>query len=141
MKKFFALIFVLFMCPTSAFAQLEPFTQSEAFKRYESRHSSELSRLIYLLERFNIPGIEIKIDGNSYPAEVAFPFAKLYLALNYRKERAEVWLQKHCYRSPFTNQVMLGRLPGEKLQPGRDMLFTGLKELREFEKNQKNKKH
>ncbi len=134
MKKFFVILFLISaVFPALAHAELEPLTQSAAFKRYQARPASELSKLIYLLDRFNVPGIEIKIDGNIYPAEVAFPFAKFYLALNYRKERAEVWIQKHCYRSPFTNVIMLGRLPGEAFRPGRDMLFDGLKELRCYE--------
>ena len=129
-----------FVFSTNAFAALPPISESEAFQRYKKRIKTELSRLIYLLERFNSPEMEIKIDGNTYRSEQAFPFAKAFLAVYYRKEKAEVWIQKNCYRSPFTNKVMLGCLKGEKCVPGRDLLLNELKELRLAEQIANSKK-
>ena len=117
----------------TAFAALPPLLESRAFARYKTRIKTDLSKLIYLLDRFNDPQMEIKIDGNTYRSEMAFPFAKAFLAMNYRKEKAEVWIQKYCYRSPFSNQVMLGCLKDEKCMPGRDLLFNELQELRKAE--------
>jgi len=134
MKKSLALFFIVFsFFSASAFAALPPLSESQAFARYKKRIKTELSKLIYLLDRFNDPQMEIKIDGNTYRSEMAFPFAKAFLALNYRKEKAEVWIQKYCYRSPFANQVMLGCLKDEKCMPGRDLLLAELKELRKAE--------
>lgn len=110
-----------------------PMTESRAYQRYQQRNANELSRLIYLMDRFNFQGMEIKIDGAVYQAPSCLPYAKAYLALYYRGEKAEDWIQKHCYRSPFTNDVMLGRLPGEKFRPGRDLLLEELARLRAFE--------
>ncbi len=118
------------MVSTNAFAALPPIGESQAFERYKKRIKTELSKLIFLLDRFNSPEMEIKIDGNTYRAEQAFPFAKAFLAVYYHKEKAEVWIQKYCYRSPFTNQVMLGCIKGEKCVPGRDLLLEELKALR-----------
>ncbi len=117
----------------TAFAELPPLLESQAFARYRTRIKTELSKLIYLLDRFNDPQMEIKIDGNTYRSEMAFPFAKVFLAMNYRKEKADVWIQKYCYRSPFTNQVMLGCIKGEKCVPGRDLLLDELQALRKAE--------
>jgi hypothetical protein len=119
----------------AAFAAYEwpPVETSKAYERYLNRPRSEMSRLIYLLDRFNFDGMEIRVDGTTYQAPMCVPFVKAYLALNYRKERAEVWIQKHVYRSPFTNEVMVGRLPGEDYRPGRDMLFEELAKLRKLE--------
>lgn len=122
------------MCfSANAFAALPPILESDAFARYRKRMKTELSKLIYLLDRFNTPDMEIKIDGNTYRSELAFPFAKAFLAVYYKKEKAEVWIQKYCYRSPFTNQVMLGCMKDEKCVPGRDLLLGELEELRKAE--------
>ncbi len=134
MKKFLALFFILSVSVSSAaFAELPPILESTAFAHYKTRIKTELSKLIYLLDRFNDPDMEIKIDGNTYTSAMAFPFAKAFLAIYYRKEKAEVWIQKYCYRSPFTNQVMLGCLKGQKCVAGRDLLLGELEELRKAE--------
>lgn len=134
MRKFFTLsLMAWLLCSATAFAALQPIGESQAFESYKKRIKTELSQLIYLLDRFNVPEMEIKIDGNTYQAEKAFPFAKAFLAVYYRKEKAEVWIQKYCYRSPFTNQVMLGCMKDEKCISGRDLLLKELKELRKFE--------
>ncbi len=130
MKKFFSAILVIGLIATNAYAGLPPISESEAFERYKKRIKTELSKLIFLLDRFNSPEMEIKIDGNTYRAEQAFPFAKAFLAVYYKKEKAEVWIQKYCYRSPFSNQVMLGCIKDEKCVPGRDLLLEELKALR-----------
>lgn len=135
MKTFGLCLFLLFFSATSAFClELSPLKESQAFARYKNRIKSELSQLIFLMERFNLKGIEIKIDGNIYPAALAFPFAKMYLALNYNQEKAKKWIQKHCYRSPFTNEVMLVRFSGGEYEVGRDALFRELDNLKEAER-------
>ena len=94
---------------------------------------TELSKLIYLLDRFNTPDIEIKVDGNTYRSEFAFPFAKAFLAVYYKKEKADTWIQKYCYRSPFSNEVMLGCMKDKECVPGRDLLLNELELLRQTE--------
>ncbi len=107
--------------------------ESVAYQRYLKRKPTELSKLIYLMDRFNFQGMEIRVDGTTFQAPLCVPYVKAYLALQYRGERAEVWLQKHVYRSPFTHKVMYGRLPGEDFRIGRDMLFSELAKLRSLE--------
>jgi len=116
------------------FAEIPPIEDSRAFTRYKNRIKTDLSRLVYLMERFNLPGLEIRIDGNIYPASLAFPFARAYLALNYNREKAEDWIEKHCYRSPFTNEVMLVRVDGGEYQVGRDFLLRELEALKAAER-------
>lgn len=134
MRKFFVLsLMTVLLCSTPAFSAIQPIAESQAFESYKKRIKTDLSQLIYLLDRFNIPEMEIKIDGNTYQSKSAFPFAKAFLAVYYRKEKAEDWIRKYCYRSPFTNQVMLGCMKGEKCIPGRDLLLNELKALRKVE--------
>lgn len=128
-----AVFLCLIVFSSTVYAELPPLQESRAFARYKNRIKTDLSKLVYLMERFNAEGVEIKIDGNIYPARIAFPFARAYLALNYSKEKAEVWIEKHCYRSPFTNNVMLVRLGDEEYQVGRDVLLNELEALRQAE--------
>lgn len=133
-KALFLTVWSLFFSSVSFAAYEWPSVEtSTAYERYLNRPRTELSRLIYLLDRFNFEGMEIRVDGTTYQAPMCVPFVKMYLGINYRKERAEVWIQKHVYRSPFTNEVMVGRLPGEDYRPGRDMLFEELAKLRKLE--------
>ena len=132
-KIFIVSLLVSLFCADAAFAGLPPIEESRAFQKYKKRVKTELSRLIYLLDRFNTSDIEIKIDGNTYRSELAFPFAKAFLAVYYKKEKAELWIQKYCYRSPFTNEIMLGCVKDEKCIPGRDLLLNELEVLRQTE--------
>jgi|GEM_PF-1070263 len=119
----------------SAFAaSLGAFQDSAAFKQYQMRSKNDLSKLIYLLDRFNAPGVEIKLDGNIYTTDKAFPYSKGYLSKNYKKEKAEDWIRKHCYRSGDKNEVIYMRVEGSDFRPVRDILIEELKSLRTFEK-------
>ncbi len=135
MKNFFAVVFLcVFSVSSLVSAEIPPIQDSSAFIRYKNRIKTDLSKLVYLMERFNIQGLEIRIDGNIYPAALAFPFARAYLALNYNHEKAEDWIQKHCYRSPFTNEVMLVRMDGGPYEVGRDFLLRELEALKAAER-------
>jgi len=135
MKIFLAVVFLcVFSFSSLVFAEIPPIQDSHAFIRYKNRIKTDLSKLVYLMERFNLPGLEIKVDGNIYPAALAFPFARAYLAFNYSQEKAEDWIQKHCYRSPFTNEMMLVRVDGGPYEVGRDFLLRELEALKAAER-------
>lgn len=132
MKKIVFGLVLSAICASAVFAQgLGEFKESNAFKQYETRPRSELSKLIYLLDRFNAPGVEIKIDGNIYSTDKAFPYSKGYLAKNYKKEKAEAWIRAHCYRSMEGNKIIYMRVDGGDFRPVRDMLIDELKSLKE----------
>lgn len=130
MKKLGLLAVFGMMLAQIAFGQgLADLRDSSAFRQYQTRPKTELSKLIYLLDRFNAPGIEIKIDGNIYTTDKAFPYSKGYLAKNYKKEKAEDWIRAHCYRSMEGNKIIYMRVDGSDFRPVRDMLIEELKRL------------
>jgi len=131
MKKTILSFMVLAVLSASAFA-LEPIQESTAFKKYQNRTPTELSKLIYLLDRFNTVDTEIQIDGNIYTAEKAFPYGKSFLAKNYKKENAADWLREHCYRTKDENKVIYIRAYGEKFRPFRDVLIEELERLNQI---------
>lgn len=131
MKKTIIVLFSLAVLSASAFA-LEPIQESAAFKKYQNRTPTELSKLIYLLDRFNTPETEIQIDGNIYTAEKAFPYGKSFLAKNYKKENAADWLREHCYRTKDENKIIYIRFHEEKFRPFRDVLIEELERLNQI---------
>ncbi|HCM42662.1 MAG TPA: hypothetical protein DIS66_05060 [Candidatus Omnitrophica bacterium] len=131
MKKTIMMLFSFAVLSASAFA-LEPIQESAAFKKYQNRTPTELSKLIYLLDRFNTTDTEIQIDGNIYTAEKAFPYGKSFLAKNYKKENAADWLREHCYRTKDENKVIYIRFHEEKFRPFRDVLIEELERLNQI---------
>ncbi len=135
MRKIILNFLVLMICTTAIYAQgLGEFKTSDAYKSYLKRPKNELSKLIYLLDRFNAPGVEIKLDGNIYTTDKAFPYSKGYLSKNYKKEKAEDWIRAHCYRSREKNDVLYMRVGDEKFEPVRDVLIRELGQLRTSER-------
>ncbi len=131
MKKIVLCMLMMGIAAGSVFA-LEPMQESAAFKKYQNRTANELSKLIYLLDRFNTAQTEIQIDGNVYTAEKAFPYGKGYLAKNYKKENAADWLREHCYRTKDANEIIYIRAEGDKFRPFRDVLIEELDRLNKF---------
>lgn len=130
MKKQILILAVItaFAVP-SAYA-FGPAADSNAFKQYQKRPKNDLSKLIYLLDRYNAPGVQIRISGNLYDSAQAFPYSKGYLAKNYKTgENAEAWLRKHCYRSLSTNDIIYMRVDGGDFRPARDVLIDELKSI------------
>ncbi len=132
MNKFFCVV-ALCVAASTAWA-MEPLQESAAYQKYQNRPANELSKLIFLLDRFNTENTEIRIDGNVYKAEKAFPYGKSYLAQNYKQEKAEDWLRKHCYRTKGDNQIIYIRTQGDDFKPFRDVLIDELSVLRTIEK-------
>lgn len=135
MKKTLLYTFVMLLMGQIAWAQsLGPVQSSNAYKQYQNRSSSELSKLIFLLDRFNAPGVEMRIEGNVYTSDKAFPYSKGYLAKNYKKEKAEDWIRQHCYRSTGNNEIIYMRVDGGDFKPARDVLIEELKGLESLKK-------
>ena len=116
-----------------AFAQsLVSIKDSVAYARYQSRPKTQLSELVYLMDRFNVPGVEIKVDGDTFNAEKAFPYWKISLSVSYEKETAQDWVRRYCYRSDQTNKVIYMRVNGGDCKPARDVFLEELKRLRDL---------
>lgn len=131
MRKILAAFSVMCLLASSAFAR-EPIQDSKAFKKYQNRSPSELSKLVFLLDRFNTPETEIQIEGNIYTSEEAFPFGKDYLKKNYSDEKAVDWLREHCYRTKGANEIIYVRLKGGEFRPFRDVMIEELENLNQI---------
>ncbi len=96
---FFAL-FLGLAFPLQAFeAALPAMSDSQAYKLYARQPKSELSKLLYLMNRFKEGRVGVIYNGQHYKSEEAFRIARDFLRKNYKKESAEFWIKKYCTRT------------------------------------------
>ncbi len=112
---------------------LEPLKTSAAFNQYQKRPKSELSKLIFLMDRFRGCPAEVIYNGSHYDSEFALKTAKAYMAKHYKKKQpAETWIRENAYRSEPGRQVILYKEPQGAPRPLRDVLLGELEELKKF---------
>lgn len=109
--------------------KIEALADSAAYHTYQKRSKSELSKLLFLLDRFRVMDLEIIYDGRVYDTEFALKAARKYLQKNYRKEQAMDWVSKHTYRSIHAGDVILLRFPGGEEKQLRDVFLNELEAL------------
>ncbi|HTL48817.1 MAG TPA: hypothetical protein VL688_12225 [Verrucomicrobiae bacterium] len=136
MKKLSFVLLVGFFPLASTAGAAEPLLTSApvfdsapaALQHFQSRPPSELSKLIYLIDLLEKTPVEIVYDGRYYKAGLVSPFIRFHLSRNYKKETAEAWISKWCYRSAHGEKVYV-KLPDGELRPARDILMGELERL------------
>ncbi|HTL47074.1 MAG TPA: hypothetical protein VL688_03320 [Verrucomicrobiae bacterium] len=108
---------------------LPPIEQSKAYGQFQQRPFSDLSVLIYLIDRFKEAELDIVYDGHYFPAPMAARLAKWFLGVQYRKERPVEWIMKWC-NVTVPNGVLIWVKDGKnKYRLSREILLDELKEL------------
>jgi len=103
-----------------------PIKKSNAYAKFLKRPQSELSKLIFLIDRFQESDVLVIYDGYEHDPGDAALQAKKYLRKNYQnKMDAERWLKVHSYRSDSGN-VMIFKYPDGDTRPVRDVLLEQL---------------
>lgn len=108
---------------------LPPVKESQAYQMFVKRPLSELSRLIYLIDRFKDADVKVIYEGDHYEAEYAARVAKKFLLKNYRKESAEYWIKTYCHRAEKSGKFILFEAPDGSFRSARDVLLDELKVL------------
>ena len=111
---------------TPAFPSLR---ESGAYQQFKLRPVSDLSRLIFLIDRFSDTGVEILYDGSYYKAKFAARIALWFLSTHYKKETPEQWIMRWCNVSVPANNLIWVKLPGGKVRLAREVLMEELKAL------------
>ena len=106
--------------------EITPLAESRAYKRYSNRPKSELSKLIFLIDRFKDMGVRIRYDGLEYDANYAARITKKYLARRYRRENAKEWVQKHSYRSIHAGEIIYVIFPDGSEEALREVFISEL---------------
>lgn len=129
MKKTLMTLLIAVSLSGAVYAQtgaIQPFQESAAYKQYQRRPKNELSKLIYLMDRYKGSSYTVLFDGAEYDSFKALKFAKSYIAKHYQKEDAASWLKEHAYRSP-SGKVIYLKTPEGKTEILRDSLIQELK--------------
>lgn len=99
---------------------------SSAYQQYQRRPKSDLSRLLYLIERFGQSEIEVIYEGFHLPAAKAAPIARWFLGRNYRRETPAEWIYKWCNKTVPNGELILVKFPDGTVRLGREVLFEEL---------------
>lgn len=113
---------------------LPPVRESEAYRLYKKRPPSELSRIIYLIDRCKGTELQVLYDGSFYTAEIAVPIARWFLSVYYRRQTAEQWVKQYCTSTiPYGNPIRV-KLPDNTFRLSRDFLLEDLAALKTAER-------
>ena len=140
MKKLFAVLILTLAAvsflerPAFCSASLPPIQESNAYKQYLKRPKVELSRLIYLMDRFKSTDFKVVYDGYVYDSDYALKVSKQYISDHYKNEKAENWVQLNSYRSTASHKIIYLKYSDRKLRPLRDALVDELHLLQPLEK-------
>ena len=118
--------------PPPLYSGLSHLTESQAYQQYRNRPVSELSKIIYLIDRFMNSGIEILYDGHYFSAQFSGRVARWFLATHYRKENAEQWVMRWCNTTVPAGNLIWVKLPDGKFLLAREVLLSELKKLNEM---------
>ena len=113
---------------------LRPVEQSQAYQEFLKKPENDLSRMICLLNYLRDEPIMVRYEGIDYTAQAAYPFGLVYLMTNYHNENPEDWAKKHCYRSLFSNSIILFKFQDGSSRPARDVILEKYHELEAAQK-------
>lgn len=109
--------------------QLPPLEDSPAYRQFSRRPPSELTKLLYLIDRFRDTQVTVVYNGSNYDAREAARIAKKFLMSNYKKETAEFWVRKYCFRSEPANRWILFKAPDGSVAKAGEILLAELQRL------------
>ena len=107
---------------------------SRAFQQYLLRPPSELSKIIYLLDRLADSPLEVIYEGDSYPAPFAANVSRVYVTAHYRQETVERWIQSFCYRSIDEGKPIWFKYPDGFTELARDAANREMRTLNQLVK-------
>ena len=108
---------------------LPPMQESQAYQSFLRRSPSELSKLLYLIDRFKDSTIKVRFNGTEYDASLAATTARLYLSRFYRNEKAYEWVTRRCTQSPLGDDPIFFRYPDGRSRLARKVLLEELQQL------------
>lgn len=108
---------------------MPPLEESLAYKQFQKRVYSDLSILIYLIDRFKEARIKINYDGNYFEAPFAANVAKWFLKVRYRGEKPDQWIYRWCDTGITSGKPIWVQDAYGQFKMSREVLFEELKLL------------
>lgn len=106
-----------------------PPPQSKAYEQFMMRPQSDLSKLIYLIDRFVDSDVQVMYENHYYPASFAARIARAFLPGHYHNEKPETWVMQWCSTSFPSGSPIWMKFPNETYKLGREVLMKELKLL------------
>ena len=136
-KYFFSLLLAIALgaFPSQAFAQsrfnpeISPLEQSRAYQLFQTRQKNELSKLVFLIDRFKDSKIKIVYDGIEYSPPFVAKLARWFLPSHYHDENAEKWIMVWCNKSYSERKLIWVKDSKENVKLAREVLLEELKAL------------
>ncbi len=108
---------------------------SKAYQKFTKRPLNELSKLVFLIDRFEELNVTVVFGNHEYTAEESSRYAKRYLAQHFQNSQsAASWLKLNCYRVPETKDIIYFKGSDKKLTIARDVLLNELAQLNQAAK-------
>ena len=128
----------LVFCDNQAvsFAGFPPIDESTAYQQYQTRPVSELSKIIYLVDRFVDSKIQIKYDDHYYSAPFTARVARWFVSIRYKNETAKDWILKWCNTSVPAGNLIWVKFPDGHFRLAREILLNELTALEKKMKEQ-----
>ncbi len=111
----------------------QPLEQSMAYRQYQRRAKNNLSKLLFLIDRFAQSKVEIIYDGFHFPAPQAAGVARWFLARNYKQQSPKEWIYQWCNTTIPRGKLILVKLPDSSIELGREVLLGELSALERVE--------
>ena len=103
--------------------------KTAALAQYQKRATSEFSKLIYLGDLLKQSNLTVIHAGKSYNPRAIAPMITMYVRMNYKKETAMDWVNKHAYRNGPSYSILYLKDPEGKVTVLRDFLLEELNSL------------
>ena len=104
---------ILLTLVTSAWAEpvkldlkMGPIEQSRAYQLFKTRTPNELSKLIFLIDRFKDAKIKFVYEGIEYPPSFVARLARWFLSTHYHGEKSTKWIMLWCNKSFSSRQLI-----------------------------------
>lgn len=115
------------------YAGFQSLANSAAYRQYQHRPKSDLSKLLFLIDRFAQAKVEIIYDGFHFKTTQVVGMVRFFLSRNYNKQTPEQWIYQWCNTTVPRGKIILVKLPDGSTQLGREVLFGELAALEELE--------
>ena len=112
--------------PESFLARFPAIEHTKAFEQYRSRPENELSKMLYLIDRFGETDVEILYDGKTFKTGMVARMARWFIKTHYKNEAAQTWIQQWCYRTIPSGVVVWVKGKDGSYYPAREVLLEEL---------------
>ncbi len=109
--------------------QLPAVEETRAFEQYRSRPQSELSKMIYLIDRFGETNAEVIYAGKTFKTGMVARVARWFIKTHYNDEKAKGWINKWCYRTIPSGELVWVKGRDGSYFSARDILLADLGRL------------